>query len=181
MGLKGSTGNEQANRENIERLIFYIEKIVESMGYPAAAAKIYAYLVIRGEPATIDEIAAEAGVGRSTAATNLKLLEHDGLVYSVKRGRRKLFYARSALPYVMMYPAKVLKEYVEPLLEMLERLRDRGQHYKQLHQEVKAFLEAAMKAMQVFEAELRKRGTVELLARSENRNTTRGRGEEAAE
>ena len=171
MSLREQTKGRQGNRDSIERLIFYIEKIVESMGYPAAAAKIYAYLVIRDGPATIDEIAAEAGVGRSTAATNLKLLEHDGLVYSVKRGRRKLFYARSALPYVMMYPAKVLKEYVEPLLEMLEGLRDKSQHYEQLHQEVKVFLEAATKAMQVFEAELRKRGTIELLTKNETENT----------
>ena len=74
---------EQQRNDPKKNLELYIEKAVESIGYPAAAAKIYAHLLLAGKPATINQLASETGLGRSTVAMNLKLLEHNGLVYSV--------------------------------------------------------------------------------------------------
>jgi len=148
-----ATGNTMDKLQ--QDISFYIEKMIESMGYPSAAAKVYAYLVLKGGPATITEIAGETSLGKSTVAMNLKLLEHDGLVYSVKQGKKKLFYARSALPMVIMYPAKILKEYGEPLLQALERLKDRDEKYRKLYREVTIFLQAYEKAMKVFQEEIR--------------------------
>jgi len=163
---RGATPRPREKEEaSLDRsLAFYIEKIVESMGYPAAAAKVYAYLVLREGAATISDIAAGTGLGKSTVAMNLKLLEHDGLVYSVKQGKQKLFYARSALPMVIMYPMKVLKEYGEPLLHALEKAKDRSEHLARLYREVTVFLHAYEKAMKVFEDEIKSHIGQEFLA-----------------
>ena len=51
-----------------------------------------------------------------------------------------------------------MQEYCEPLLKILEELQGQGEPYRSLYRELKTFLEAARKAIQVFEQELRKQG-----------------------
>ncbi|WP_297464805.1 helix-turn-helix domain-containing protein [Thermococcus sp.] len=107
--------------ESEESPEFYVEKILESFGYPPAPARIYAQLLFSEKPKTITELARETGLGKSTVSTALRLLEHDGLVYSTKMGKKKLYHARSAFNRLLMFPERILKEYVVPLRKLLEQ------------------------------------------------------------
>ena len=99
---------------------FYVEKMLESFGYPPASARIYAHLLFARKPMTITELARETGLGKSTVSTALRLLEHDGLVYYTKLGKKKLYRARSAFHKLLLFPNRILKEYVVPLRKLLE-------------------------------------------------------------
>jgi DNA-binding transcriptional regulator GbsR (MarR family) len=99
---------------------FYIEKVLESFGYPSASARIYAYLLLSKRPMTITELAEVTGLGKSTVSTALRLLEHDGLVYHTKVGKKKLYTARSAFNRLLLFPSRILKEYIVPLRATLE-------------------------------------------------------------
>ncbi|WP_456422775.1 GbsR/MarR family transcriptional regulator [Thermococcus sp.] len=100
---------------------FYVEKILESFGYPPASARIYSHLLFSGKPMTITELARETGLGKSTVSTALRLLEHDGLVYYTKLGKKKLYRARSAFHRLLLFPDRILKEYILPLRKLLEQ------------------------------------------------------------
>jgi len=104
-----------------ESPIFYISKILEHFGYPPAAARVYAILLYTGKEMSITELAEKAGIGKSTASTALRLLEHDGLVYHVKLGKMKLYKAKSALNQLLLFPRRILKEYLIPLRNILEK------------------------------------------------------------
>jgi len=141
----------------VEQALPYIEKVVELLGYPPAAAKIYAYMLVRGGPVTVAELARATGLGRSTVAANIKLLEHDGLVYSVKRGRQRLYYLGSRLPQVLIRSARLLRDYMLQLLEAVERLRGQSPEIEAFYREAKILVEAVEKAIEVYEEVLTRR------------------------
>ncbi len=133
-----------------EELFFYMEKILESMGYPPAASRVYVYLMVYGRPMTINELAETTGLGKSTVATSLKLLEHDGLVYSYKRGRAKLYRARSAFNKILFFPTRVLKEYIEPLEKILKEHSENPQ-IKRILDEIEEFSRITSEIIKVIE------------------------------
>lgn len=101
--------------------MFYVEKILESFGYPPASARVYSHLLFAGRPMTITELSRETGLGKSTVSTALRLLEHDGLVYYTKLGKKKLYSARSAFHRLLLFPTRILREYIVPLRKLLEK------------------------------------------------------------
>ncbi len=129
---------------------FYVEKILESFGYPPASARIYANLLFAGKSMTITELAKETGLGKSTVSTALRLLEHDGLVYYTKLGKKKFYKARSAFRRLLLFPNRILKEYVVPLRKLLEAnpegreeiLRD-IEEFERVARKIIEFLESA--------------------------------------
>ncbi|WP_457750959.1 GbsR/MarR family transcriptional regulator [Thermococcus sp.] len=127
---------------------FYVEKILENFGYPPASARIYSYLLFAERPMTITELARETGLGKSTVSTALRLLEHDGMVYYTKSGKKKLYMARSAFHRVLLFPEKILKEYVVPLRRMLEK---EGNH-ENILKEIVEFEELTRKIIEFIEA-----------------------------
>ncbi|MCJ2188059.1 GbsR/MarR family transcriptional regulator [Novosphingobium beihaiensis] len=63
-------------------------------GWPRPVGRIYAYLLLREEPATLDEIAADLGMSKSNASVAARTLEHCG---SARRqgeaGSRRIYYS----------------------------------------------------------------------------------------
>ncbi len=145
-------------REIPEEIFFYLEKILESMGYPPAASRVYVYLIVAGKPLTINELAQLTGLGKSTVATSLKLLEHDGLVYSYKTGRAKTYRARSALNKVLFFPTKILKEYIEPLEKLLREYAGDNPQLNELLKEIEEFNKITYEIIRVIEKYREKTG-----------------------
>lgn len=63
-------------------------------GWPRPVSRIYAYLLLREEPATLDEIAADLGMSKSNASVAARTLEHCG---NARRqgepGSRRIYYS----------------------------------------------------------------------------------------
>lgn len=137
----------------------YVQKILESFGLPFSAARVYARLVLSRRPMTIEELAAETGLGKSTVSTALRLLEHDGMVYYEKRGRKKIYYARSSFYQLLLFPVRVLREYVSPLRRALERKVAEGRDdLAPLLEEVRVFEKVSREIEEIVTRELRSRG-----------------------
>ncbi len=107
-----------------EKAELHVRRILEAFGYPYSSALIYAKLLLAGEPKSIDDLVEETGLGKSTVSTSLRMLEHDGLVYWEKMGRRKLFHARSALVQLLLLPTRLLDEEILPLRRALSEAGD---------------------------------------------------------
>lgn len=71
-----------------------MQKLLEKLGIPEKAAKIYISLLELG-PSTVLELAARAAVNRPTAYLHLEALKERGLVSTITKGKRKLFVAES--------------------------------------------------------------------------------------
>ncbi len=126
---------------------FYIEKILESLGYPPAASRIYATLLLSERSLTISELSRLTGLGKSTVSTSLRLLEHDGLVYYEKIGRSKVYTARSAFNRLLLFPTKILREYVEPLIDRIEALND--PRYDDLLEDLRKFAKVSEEVIRI--------------------------------
>lgn len=63
-------------------------------GWPRPVGRIYAYLLLREAPATLDEIAADLGMSKSNASVAARTLEHCG---NARRqgepGSRRIYYS----------------------------------------------------------------------------------------
>lgn len=71
-----------------------MQKMLEKLGIPEKAAKIYVSLLELG-PSTVLDLAERAGVNRPTAYIHLDALKERGLVSTIVKGKRKLFVAES--------------------------------------------------------------------------------------
>jgi len=105
---------------NLEEAELYIQRLLESFGLPFSAAVVYAKLVLSGRAMTINELAEATGLGRSTVSTALRILEQNNLVYYRKRGKTKLYIAQRGLHQLLLFPTRVLHEYLLPLHATLE-------------------------------------------------------------
>ena len=130
-----------------DRVGYYVERILQAFGVPYAAARVYRVLLLSGREMTIDELAEATGLGRSTVSQALRMLEHEGMVYYEKRGRRKLYRALSALHQLLLAPTRILESYIVPLREELEARLGRGGEpggvLSELLEEVRLFEELA--------------------------------------
>jgi DNA-binding transcriptional regulator GbsR (MarR family) len=62
-------------------------------GYPKAMGAIYAVLYLSPEPLSLDEVAAQSGISKGAASTNLRALDRLKMVHKqVRIGERKDFY-----------------------------------------------------------------------------------------
>ncbi len=133
--------------------MFYIAKILEHFGYPPAAARVYAILLYTGQEMSITDLSAAAGIGKSTASTALRLLEHDGLVYHVKLGKKKLYKAKSALNQLLLFPRRILNEYLVPLRTLLEQelANEKSENLENLLRELNKFESLTKKILKIIE------------------------------
>ncbi|MEB3759326.1 MAG: helix-turn-helix domain-containing protein [Desulfurococcales archaeon] len=137
----------------MESPVFYIAKILEHFGYPPAAARVYAILLYTGQEMSITDLSAAAGIGKSTASTALRLLEHDGLVYHVKLGKKKLYKAKSALNQLLLFPRRILNEYLVPLRTLLEQelANEKSENLENLLRELNKFESLTKKILKIIE------------------------------
>ncbi len=104
-----------------------VERIMLRLGYTHSEGKVYAVLLLNGNPMKIHEIMNATGLSRSTVSTALSRLSRDYLVVTRVEGRKKLF---SALPgFLAMFlkqPREMLEHEVKPALQVLEVLNVDG-------------------------------------------------------
>lgn len=93
-------------------------------GWPRPVGRIYAYLLLREEPATLDEIAADLGMSKSNASVAARTLEHCG---SARRqgepGSRRIFYS---VPAEFSGPFIAKAELLERQVRMFNGQRGRA-------------------------------------------------------
>lgn len=63
-----------------------VARLLMPWGVPQAAARLYGYLLLNAEPVSLDRIAAELGISKSSASVAARLLEQYTLVR--RRGER---------------------------------------------------------------------------------------------
>jgi DNA-binding transcriptional regulator GbsR (MarR family) len=79
-----------------ERFIDEVSRQLTPWGVPAAAARLYAYLLLSPEPASLDQIAADLQVSKSTASVSARLLEQYMLARRLGvRGSKRVLYEAS--------------------------------------------------------------------------------------
>ena len=107
---------------NAEAAAGFIEDVARQLtpwGVPAAAARLYGYLLLAAEPVSLDQIAADLQVARSTAFVAARLLEQYMLARRIgQRGTKRVLYAASDT-YEAMLAAQ--NRMVESLAEVFER------------------------------------------------------------
>jgi DNA-binding transcriptional regulator GbsR (MarR family) len=107
---------------NAEAAAGFIEDVARQLipwGVPAAAARLYGYLLLAAEPVSLDQIAADLQVARSTAFVAARLLERYMLARRIgQRGTKRVLYAASD-NYEAMLAAQ--NRMVESLAEVFER------------------------------------------------------------
>ena len=107
--------NEKAAGEFIED----VARQLTPLGVPAVAARLYGYLLLAPEPVSLDAIAADLQVARSTAFVAARLLEQYMLARRIgQRGTKRVLYAASD-NYEAMLAAQ--NRMVESLAEVFER------------------------------------------------------------
>lgn len=93
-------------------------------GWPRPVGRIYAYLLLREEPATLDEIAADLGMSKSNASVAARTLEHCG---NARRqgepGSRRIYYS---VPSDFSGPFVAKAELLERQVRMFAGQRERA-------------------------------------------------------
>ncbi|MEE4453923.1 GbsR/MarR family transcriptional regulator [Novosphingobium resinovorum] len=93
-------------------------------GWPRPVGRIYAYLLLREAPATLDEIAADLGMSKSNASVAARTLEHCG---SARRqgepGSRRIYYS---VPAEFSGPFIAKAELLDRQVRLFAGQRDRA-------------------------------------------------------
>lgn len=77
-----------------ERFLDDIALLMAPWGWPRPVGRIYAYLLLRAGPATLDEIAADLGMSKSNASVAARTLEHCGNARRHSEpGSKRIYYA----------------------------------------------------------------------------------------
>ena len=106
-----------------QRFIDLVERIMVRWGYTHTDGRIYGILAIAERPMTIDELAEETSLSRSSVSTSLSKLSKDYFVTVKKKGRVKYFSAMpSFLEKFLEQPRELLDKEIIPLKEITEKL-----------------------------------------------------------
>ena len=80
--------------EKDEAFLDAMAMLMAPWGWPRPVGRIYAYLLLREEPATLDEIAADLGMSKSNASVAARTLEHCGNARRQgEAGSRRIYYS----------------------------------------------------------------------------------------
>ena len=106
-----------------QKFMDLIERIMVRWGYTHTDGRIYGILGISDRPMTIDEIAEETGLSRSSVSTSLNRLLKDYMITVKKKGRVKYFsIIPSFLEKFLEQPRELLEKEVLPLMQITEKL-----------------------------------------------------------
>ena len=77
-----------------EKFLDDIALLMSPWGWPRPVGRIYAYLLLRAGPATLDEIAADLRMSKSNASVAARTLEHCGnALRRSEPGSKRIYYA----------------------------------------------------------------------------------------
>lgn len=101
----------------------FIEKfcvVVEQDGFPRIAGRIMAFLLVNEGPFTLDELADQLQISKTSASTNARLLEQYNLIQrEVKSGDRRDFYRLAEDHWERMFD--VVKNRMQKFHDVLEK------------------------------------------------------------
>ena len=104
------------------RFVDDFSALLTQWNMPITAARVYSYLQLMAEPASLDEMAAELQVSKSNACSAAKMLEAHGNARRVtERGTRRVLYVAGE------DPGAPLRKHVELLGKMAGMIRERSQ------------------------------------------------------
>lgn len=93
-------------------------------GWPRPVGRIYAYLMLREQPATLDEIAADLGMSKSNASVAARTLEHCGSARRLgEPGSRRILYS---VPADFSGPFVEKAHLLERQVRLFSAQRERG-------------------------------------------------------
>jgi DNA-binding transcriptional regulator GbsR (MarR family) len=144
-----------------QRFVDLVERIMVRWGYTHTDGKIYGILSISERALTIDQLAEETGLSRSSVSTSLTKLSKDYFVTVKKKGRVKYFSpVPSFLEKFLDQPKELLEKEIIPLKEITEKMvkKAEDEHYR-------AKLEEMLKDLETLECVLNK------IIRMEEENT----------
>jgi DNA-binding transcriptional regulator GbsR (MarR family) len=85
----------------------FIEKfcvVAEQDGFPRIAGRMMGFLLLNEGPFTLDELADELQISKTSASTNARLLEQYGIIeHTTRPGDRRDFYRLAADPWEPMF------------------------------------------------------------------------------
>jgi hypothetical protein len=87
--------NLSSNRLSTEQGLFIEEfaALLVAWNMPSVAARLYGYLLLQNEPVSLDDIAADLEIGKSSACVAAKELEQQGNARRVReRGTKRVLY-----------------------------------------------------------------------------------------
>lgn len=80
--------------EQDEAFLDAMAMLMAPWGWPRPVGRIYAYLLLREQPATLDEIATDLGMSKSNASVAARTLEHCGNARRQgEAGSRRIYYS----------------------------------------------------------------------------------------
>jgi hypothetical protein len=101
------------------RFIDDFSELLMQWNMPATAARVFSYLQLMPEPASLDDLAAALEVSKSNVCSAAKMLESHRIIRrTTERGSRRIRYAPSE------DPGAPLRKHVELLARMSRMLRD---------------------------------------------------------
>jgi DNA-binding transcriptional regulator GbsR (MarR family) len=101
----------------------FIEKfciVAEQDGFPRIAGRLMGFLLLKQGPYTLDDLAEELQISKTSASTNARLLEQYGVIERVTRtGDRRDFYRLSEDHWEKMFD--IAKKRMQRLHDVLEK------------------------------------------------------------
>ena len=112
-----------------QKFIDLVERTMVRWGYTHTDGRIYGILAIAENPMSIDQLAKETALSRSSISTSLGKLSKDYFVIVKKQGRTKYFSAvPSFLEKFLEQPRELLNKEIIPLKEITEKLLTKGEN-----------------------------------------------------
>jgi DNA-binding transcriptional regulator GbsR (MarR family) len=104
----------------------FIEKfcvVAEQDGFPRIAGRIMGFLLLNEGPFTLDELAEQLQISKTSASTNARLLEQHGIIERVvKTGDRRDFYRLAEQHWERMFD--VIRKKLQRFQSMLDETID---------------------------------------------------------
>jgi DNA-binding transcriptional regulator GbsR (MarR family) len=104
----------------------FIEKfcvVAEQDGFPRIAGRLMGFLLLNEGPYTLDEMADELQISKTSASTNARLLEQYGVIeHTTRPGDRRDFYKLADDPWERMFD--MVKRRMQRFLSVLDETID---------------------------------------------------------
>ena len=123
----------------------FIEKfcmVAEQDGFPRIAGRLMGFLLVNEGPYTLDELADELQISKTSASTNARLLEQHGIIEKVvKTGDRRDFYRLADDHWERMFDVakKRMQKFHDVLDQTIESLPQGSEYGRKRLREAQSF------------------------------------------
>lgn len=112
-----------SNVQDDNRFIEDVVRLLQPWGVPAMAAQLYGYLLLRAEPASLDDIVADLKISKSSASVAARLLEQYMIARRLRTpgGKRVLYEASDNYEVMLVAQNRLLDSMAELFARAGER------------------------------------------------------------